>query len=149
MPENCKCTKEKDLERLEKNDNEIYDIIHGKNLPPGILQQLSEFAECIPEFKDQLKILTDDKITRDAIKNNFWENLKIVSVYCAIFFGLSTFYFATKEKPITIDQIQTVVNKSLLKYNITDDEIILRGRSIKPEGMTKEKEQRGIKEMNK
>jgi hypothetical protein len=148
MAEDCKCIKSETISILQENDKEILSLLHGKNPPPGILQTLNELATCVPEFKDQLKMLTDEKTGRDAIEKNMWVKLQKVSIYFAIFFGITTFYYASKEKPITIEQVQTVVSKSLLKYNITDNEIILRGRTIKPEGMTKEKLQKEVKEIN-
>jgi len=48
-------------------------------------------------------------------------------------------------KSITVEQL----NDALKKYNITDDEIILRGRTIKPEAMTPERLQKEVKSINK
>ena len=153
----CKCTKEAEFLRLQANDEKHFDLLYGKNPPPGIIQTLDRLSTSVdqlndgmPELKDQIKILNEYKISETACKSSRSKNLKEAALWLGFFMTLA---FSSLNY-IDSHQSSDVKQNTVITDPATLEQAIREGKNIKMRGaeVTKEYEknyQEGIKEMNK
>lgn len=148
------CDKAGIIESLQRDQERIYKDLHG-NGQPGIIKEIAELSGLLKplhgmvvELQGNTKEIADYVAGEIALKNNKWKRLQVWGLYLGIIISIAVGFFESK-KEVPTEQLKAVLRQELKNYNITDDEIILRGRSVKPEGMTPEKQKKEIKSMNK
>jgi hypothetical protein len=144
------------------NVKKIFGLLQEGPPEPGILQSLARIVECLSKWEEPIDGLIKEKIGRDAIKNNFMENLKKSGHYFTVLFGLSTLFFAylaygPKSPPpvtapsITITDIRKVVREEIegAVPNNAEEPVLRGGEAFKFKNQTKAQKKETIKDMNK
>jgi len=141
--ESHKCEKSETIENLQKETERTYKILHG-NGQPGLLQSISELSghikylsESVPELEKTISELVIFKNSEVAIKANRWKTIEVWGLYIGIIASVLISVINSK-KEVPVEQFKNAVRAELKSYNITDDDIILRGRVIKPKNSNTE-----------
>lgn len=157
MEKDHKCDQSEAIKALQENDKRYFDLIYGRNPPPGIIQTLDRLSTSVdqlndgmPELRDQIKILNEYKIAETACKSSRSRNLKEVALWLGFFMTLafSSLNYIDSHKASDVKQNTVITDPATLEQAIRE------GKNLRMRGETVTKEyeknyQEGIKEMNK